>query len=169
MDTVLMVVAPDMFRDEEYAHPKEVFEARGARVVTASTRPGPVTGRFGLQAEADIALADADPADYRAVVFVGGSGASVFFDDPAAHALAREARDDGAVVAAICIAPSTLARAGLLAGRRATAFPSQQADLEACGAEFTGQSVTVDAPFVTANGPDAAYDFGEAVSDLAGL
>ena len=164
-----MVVAPVMFRDEEYAHPKEVFESRGATVVTASTRPGGITGRFGLEATADIGLADADARDYEAVVFVGGGGSEVFFDDPEAHALANDAYEAGRIVAAICIAPSILAHAGLLDGRSATAFPDREADLVLHGAAWTGQNVTVDRPFVTANGPGAAYDFGEAVAVLAGL
>jgi protease I len=169
MPAVLMVIAPETYRDEEYAHPKEVFERRGARVVTASTRPGVCTGRFGLTAVADIALADAAATDYDAVVFVGGGGAEVFFDDEAAHALAREALDAGRVVAAICIAPTILARAGLLTGRRATSFSSQASELRERGVLWTGDTVTTDPPFVTGNGPEAAYAFGEAVADLAGL
>lgn len=167
MSQVLMIVAPTMFRDEEYAHPKEVFESRGAVVTTASTRPGPAMGRFGLRTTADLAVADADPAIFDAVVFVGGAGAEVFFDDRDAHELAKRAHDLGKVVAAICIAPSILAHAGLLAGRRATAFPDREADLTSHGAIWTGDRVTTDAPFVTANGPDAAYEFGEAVAALA--
>ncbi|MDO8964303.1 MAG: DJ-1/PfpI family protein [Coriobacteriia bacterium] len=169
MPAILMVIAPEMFRDEEYSHPKAVFERRGATVVTASTQAGPCTGRFGLVATADVALADARAAEFDAVVFVGGAGAQVYFDDEAAHALANAAFEQGAVVSAICVAPSILARAGLLSGRRATSFPSQELDLETHGAIFALEPVTVDAPFVTANGPEAADAFGEAVADLLSL
>jgi protease I len=164
-----MIIAPEMFRDEEYAHPKAVLEARGAAVVTASTHPGPCRGKLGMTAEASLAVADADPADYDAVVFVGGGGAQVFFDDPAAHALARSAHDLGRIVAAICIAPSVLARAGLLEEVRVTAFPSQHDDLVAHGALWTGAPVEVSGPIITANGPDAAHDFGMAIADALGL
>jgi protease I len=169
MSSVLMVVAPTMFRDEEYEQPRAVFESRGASVTVASVCPGPITGRFGARAIADVAIVDADPGRYDALVFVGGAGAEVFFDDRDAHALARRAHDLGKVVAAICIAPSILARAGLLSGRQVTSFPDQEADLTSHGAIWTGQRVTVDAPFVTANGPESAREFGEAVAALAGL
>lgn len=169
MSEVLMVIAPVTFRDEEYSEPKAVFEQRGAHVTTASVDPGPCMGRFGLEVNADIALAEADPADYDAVVFVGGGGAERFFNDADAHRVATGARDEGRFIGAICIAPSILARAGLLVGRRATAFLTQEHDLVAHGALWTGQAVTVDPPFVTANGPEAAAAFGEAVADLAGL
>jgi len=164
-----MVIAPEVFRDEEYAHPKAVLEGLGATVTTTSLRSGTCIGKLGMTAEATIAIADAEATDYDAVVFVGGGGAQVFFDDPAAHALARSAYENRLVVAAICIAPSVLAHAGLLQGIRATAFPSQKEDLVAHGAIWTGAPVEIDGSFITANGPDAARDFGMAIADALGL
>lgn len=169
MARVLMVIAPAMFRDEEYEHPKAVLESLGASVETASVSAGRCHGRFGTEAQATLSVASADAADYDAVAFVGGPGAEVFFDDPAAHALARAAHDARRVVAAICIAPSILARAGILDGVRATAFPSRREDLLAHGALWTGVPVEVDGSVITASGPDAARDFGRAIADALGL
>ena len=118
MPDILMVIAPETFRDEEYAVPRQIFEQHGARVVTASSKVGPITGKLGMVAIAGLQLASADASDYGAIVFVGGAGAQVYFDDPIAHALAHSAFNANKVLAAICIAPSILARAGLLAGRR---------------------------------------------------
>ncbi|MBW6468376.1 MAG: DJ-1/PfpI family protein [Coriobacteriia bacterium] len=169
MKTVLMVIAPETFRDEEYAHPKEVLESRGATVVTASTQAGTCTGKLGMEAQATIAVSESDALDYDAVVFVGGAGAQVFFDDPYAHALARAARESKRVLGAICIAPSILARAGLLRGWPATAFESQKDDLEAHGAIWTGEPVTAEGHVITANGPEAARAFGAALADALGI
>jgi protease I len=164
-----MVIAPEQFRDEEYERPRTVLEERGAEIVTASVAPGPCRGKLGMIAQADTGLFDVDPADYDAVVFVGGQGSQVFFDDLDAHRIARGAYDAGDVVAAICIAPSTLAHAALLEGRVATAFSSQEEDLKAHGAKYTGAPVEVDERIVTANGPDAATAFGEAVARTLGI
>jgi protease I len=164
-----MVIAPEVFRDEEYAHPKQVLELKGADVTTASTRAGTCHGKLGMAAEASVALTDVLANDYDAVVFVGGGGAEVYFDDLRAHELARDALAQGKVVGAICIAPSILARAGLLAGVRATAFPSQRDDLVAHGARWSDGPVEVDGAIITANGPDAAHDFGLALADALGL
>ena len=91
----------------------------------ASVAPGELVGRFGLKAQATISVAEAAERPWDAVIYVGGGGAAVIFDDAAAQALARaQAQSDG-VLAAICIAPSTLAHAGLLQGVRATAFPDR--------------------------------------------
>jgi protease I len=169
MPDVVMVIAPGVFRDEEYAEPKRVLESRGATVVTASVAPGECIGKLGLRVQATISVVDAAEREWDAVIFVGGAGAAVYFDDEAAHALARRAAAGSGVLSAICIAPSTLARAGLLSGVRATAFPSQQDDLVAHGAEWTGEAVTVDGRIVTGNGPEAASEFGQTIGNLLGL
>lgn len=166
MARALVVIAPEVFRDEEYAEPKRVLEEHGAEVTTASTRPGLCIGKLGMQATAEMSLADASERQWDAVLFIGGAGASVFFDDPVAHEVATSSAARGAIVAAICIAPSTLARAGLLRERRATAFASQRDDLIAHGALWSDDDVVVDGRIVTANGPAAAARFGEAVADL---
>ena len=169
MTRALMVIAPTVFRDEEYAVPKGVLEAHGIDVTTASVAPGECIGKLGMHAHGH---------DRRFVMPSRTRGTpwcswevparQVFFDDADAHELARAQRDSGRVLAAICIAPSTLARAGLLDGVRATAFPSQEDDLRAHGAQWTGEPVTVDGRIVTGNGPEAAEQFGEAVAAVLG-
>lgn len=169
MPDIVMVIAPETFRDEEYAVPKALLEGRGANVVTASAASGKCIGKLGMIAEAQMSVSDAAARSWDAVIFVGGAGAKVFFDDPAAHALAQNAYDSGEVVAAICIAPSILARAGLLGGVKATAFPSQKDDLIANGALWDDGPVVVDGRFVTGNGPESAEEFGNAVAALVGI
>ena len=169
MVEVVMVIAPEIFRDEEYAEPKNVLESRGAHVVTASLTPGECIGKLGMRAVAELSVAQAARAEWDAVVFVGGAGAAVFFDDENAHDLARAALRGGHVLSAICIAPSTLAHAGLLEGVSATAFPSQEQDLRSHGARWTGDAVACDGSIVTANGPEAATEFGETIAEMLGL
>ena len=72
--------------------------------------------------------------------------------------------EDEKVVAAICIAPSILVNAGILNGRRATAFPSERDNINAVGT-FTGKPVEVDGKIITANGPEAAAEFGKKIAD----
>jgi len=166
MKTALLVIAQEIFRDEEYAHPKAVLEARGVAVTTASLQPGLAVGKLGMTAVAEIDVATAGSRQWDCVAFIGGAGASVFFDDPDAHALARDTLAAGAVVGAICIAPSILARAGLLPGVPATAFASQRDDLVEHGAVWVQAPVVVSGRIVTANGPDAAHEFGQRLAEL---
>jgi protease I len=171
---VLMVIAPKDFRDEELLDTRRVLEQAGACVTLASRTISESRGMFGARAKPDIALDSARAADFDAVVFVGGSGAKVYFDDPAAQALARDAAGAGKLVGAICIAPSILARAGLLRGRKATVWDDQgpsgpfAGNLRAGGATFTGDEVVRDGRIVTANGPKAAEKFGRMLVESLG-
>ena len=122
---VLLVVAHEMFRDEEYDEPRRALEEAGNTVKVASSAPGEAIGRFGLTAPVDLLVSKADIADYDAVVFIGGPGAREYFNDPAAHKLAVEAAATGKVIGAICIGPHTPAAAGVLTGKRATCFPQR--------------------------------------------
>jgi protease I len=166
MKTTLMVIAPAVFRDEEYDVPKRLLESRGVAVVTASTHRGECTGKLGMVARADLTLDEAAARTWDAVAFIGGGGATVYFTNEQAHALARATFESGGVVAAICIAPSILAHAGLLDGVRATAFDSERETLAQHGAVWSVAPVVRDGSVVTANGPDAAAEFGTTIASL---
>ncbi len=163
---VLMVVAPQNFRDEEYQKPRQVLEEAGWQIEVVSKGINEAVGMFGAKAKIDKDISQLNVDDYSGVVFVGGTGAAVYFEDPNALSLAKTAFEKGKVVGAICIAPSILANAGILAGKRATAFSSEEENLAAKGAQYTGEPVTVDGKIVTANGPAAAGEFGEKILSL---
>jgi protease I len=158
-----MVIAQENFRDEELAEPKAVLQRNGVSVTVASAEKRTAVGKLGAVVQPDAALADINAGDFDAVVFVGGGGAEQYFDDPAALGLAGAAFDAGKVVAAICIAPVILARAGLLKGKRATVFPDGSDAISAGGAQYTGRPVEVDGKIITANGPESAEAFGMAL------
>ncbi len=161
--SILMVIASKDFRDEELFDTREVLEKNGGNVTVASTTLEKITGMMGGTATADILLSEVDAEDYDSVVFVGGFGSQQYFNDSTAHALAKKTVEKGKVLGAICIAPSTLANAGLLSGVRATAYESEKDNLTQKGAQYTGEPVTVDGDIVTGSGPDAARDFGKAL------
>ncbi|MBU1153352.1 DJ-1/PfpI family protein [bacterium] len=102
-------------------------------------------------------------ANYDAIVFVGGGGSSEYWNNPAAHKIAKEMAVMGKVVGAICIAPVILANAGILNGKKATVFPSEIERLKAKGAIYTCAGVEIDGRIITANGPQSAALFGEAI------
>lgn len=161
---ILMVIAPQQFRDEELFVPREYFMVHGATVTVASSASGKIRGMLGRSFSPDAKLADVSAADFDAVIFVGGAGAEAYFDDPAAHKLARDADAAGKVLGAICIAPAILARAGVLKGRSATAFASVRKILVAGGARVMDSSCVREGRIVTADNPAAAGEFAAAVA-----
>jgi protease I len=164
----LLIIAPSRFRDEEYFHTKEELEKAKIGTVTASKTTDVSVGMLGGKVKPGKTLNEVDVNAYDAIVFIGGGGSQVYFDDQSALNIAKRAESAGKIVAALCIAPSILANAGILRGRKATAFPSEEMNMRAKGADFTGASLTVDGKIITANGPAAAKDFGKAIAHALG-
>ena len=162
---IAMIIASNKFRDEEYADPKNVFESSGFSVTTASSTLNPCTGMMGGIVKPDILYTSVDPQDYDAVIFVGGGGSREYFDDADAQGIAKKTLAANRVLGAICIAPSILANAGLLKGKKATVFSSQAENLLEKGACVMPDNVVRDGNIVTGNGPGAGDRFGELVVD----
>ncbi|UCH89694.1 MAG: DJ-1/PfpI family protein [Thermoplasmata archaeon] len=162
----LMIIAPKNFRDEELFHTKEEIEKAGGAVTIASTTVGQATGMFGATANPNITIDSANVDEYDVIIFVGGGGSEIYFENPRALQIARDAYSKNKLVTAICIAPSILANAKLLQGRSATVWAGDKkyvGILERNGAKFTGKSVQVDGRIITANGPEAARKFGATI------
>jgi len=163
---VVMVVAHQDFRDEELREPKAVLEARGAAVTVASSALAPAHGMLGMTVTPGASLDDLDAGDYDAVVFVGGVGAAEYWSDLRARALAKQAVEGGQLLAAISQGTVILVRAGVLKLKRVTAWPTEIGTLRRRGGIYTGADVQVDDRLITANGPQAARAFGEALADV---
>lgn len=166
MARVLMVIPPERFRDEELFDTRAVLKAGDHHIVIASTSIGECPGSRGGRAYAEVTLDTQRAADYDAIVFVGGGGSKLLWEDEDALRLAREAADGDKVLGAICLAPVILANAGVLHGRRATVAGTEARAIEARGATYTGPGVTVDANIVTANGPKSSTLFGQRLVGL---
>ena len=159
---ILLVIAPSNFRDPEYYEPKKVLEKNGIRVITASTLKT-ATGAEGGVVNADLLLKDVKTSDYDAVAFIGGPGSYQFHDDPTSHEIAKHIVSSGKVLGAICAGVGTIAKAGVLKGKKATCFSGIADIIKAGGATYTGEGVTVDGNIITADGPRSAKAFGEAL------
>jgi protease I len=139
------------------------LENEGLKVTVASSSLAESKGMLGTVVRPDILLGQIKVDDYDIVIFVGGIGAREYFNDSAAHEIAREAVRKKKVLGAICIAPVTLANSGVLKGKKATVWSSEGGLLERHGAHYTGKPVEVDGMIVTADGPKAAREFGAAI------
>lgn len=165
----VFIIPAENFQDGELFDTRRFLDMTGALTVVASTRIGTTKGMLGNAAEATVAITDLRVDDYDAIVFVGGPGAKLYFNSPVALNIAREAAAKRKVLAAISVAPTILANAGVLRGVRATSFISERVTLERAGARYTGVPVERDGLIITATGPIAANGFARAIADaLAG-
>ncbi|MFH1678716.1 MAG: DJ-1/PfpI family protein, partial [Candidatus Omnitrophota bacterium] len=159
----VMIIAGKDFRDEELFQPKKILEDAGISVKVASRGLMEAAGMLGGRVKPDLTLQDINMQDFDAIIFVGGIGASVYWDDAVAHKIARDAYSADKIVAAICIAPVTLAKAGLLDGKKATVWPSESRELSLAGADYTAGAIERDGNIITASGPETAVAFGREI------
>jgi 4-methyl-5(b-hydroxyethyl)-thiazole monophosphate biosynthesis len=157
---VLCLLAPG-FEEIETLAPIDLLRRAGAEVTIASlTGEKLVTGRCQVTVQADATLAEVAAQDFDMLLIPGGPGVKALRSDGRPAQLARDYARQGKTVAAICAAPTVLADAGLLAGKRFTAHFSVHGELpQALGNE----RVVEDAPLITSRGAGTALDFGLAL------
>ena len=163
---ILMVVAQKNFRDEEFFEPRDVFEDEGVNITVASNSTEEAEGVLGGTVKPDIAISDANIADYDAIVISGGGGSREYlWNNEALREIVVQAFDMEKVVAAICISPVVLAKAGILEGKRATVFgdPASIKALKKGGANYEDEEVIVVDNIITGRDPASAVKFGQMV------
>ncbi len=163
---VLMVIAQKNFRDEEFLEPREIFEDMDMDVTVASNSTKEAEGMLGRKIQPDLSIDDAIVADYDAIVIVGGSGSREYlWSNEKLQELVKDAIEHEKVVAAICVSPVILARAGALEGKKATVFKDDACikELKKSKAVYENEDVIISDNVVTGRDPKCAEKFGEAV------
>lgn len=154
-----LVVMADGFEEIEAVTIVDVLRRAGVETTVAavgSTRT--LTGGHGIRLEADATLDAVREQSWDVVVLPGGAqNAKTLREDARVQALLRAQNEAGRRLAAICAAPTALARAGVLERREATCYPSFEGQLE--GARVRNQPVVVDGHVTTSRGPGTAMRF----------
>lgn len=163
---ILMIIASQNFRDEELLKPRDLFIKEGMKVILASSSLETSRGMLGATVKPDILINKVKVEDFEAIIFVGGIGASEYWNNPTAHKIIKDTVSLNKLICAICIAPVTLANAGILDGKKATVFRSEAKAIKRKGAIYTGKPVEVDGNIITASGPQAAEEFGKTIINL---
>jgi 4-methyl-5(b-hydroxyethyl)-thiazole monophosphate biosynthesis len=157
---VLCLLAPG-FEEIETIAPVDLLRRAGAEVVMASaTNEKTVIGRCQIAVQADALLSDVQTQDFDLLLIPGGPGVKVLRADGRPAALAKTYAQRGKPVAAICAAPTVLADAGILTGKRFTAHFSVHGELPSALAE---ERVVVDGQVITSRGAGTAIEFGLAL------
>jgi len=171
MKKVIFIIAFRDFKDEEYFQTREILEKNNIEVKTASTERGLAIGAEGGEAEIDFLVSEINPSDYDAVIFIGGPGALKYLDNDVSYKIAQKTITTGKILAAICVSPVILAKAGVLKDKKATVWSSPLDRnpvkiLKQNGATYENKPVVLDGKILTANGPSAVAEFGEKLVEM---
>lgn len=135
----------------------DLLRRAGITVVSAGLNPGPIRASHATMHLPDMDLDHALQQEYDMVVLPGGlPGSDHLANDARIIALLRRMAEKGLFTAAICAAPKALVAAGLLTGKRATAYPGV---LESLGITNSALPVVSDGKIITSRGPGTAIDF----------
>ncbi len=153
MSKVLLVV-DEGFEDLELYYPKLRLIEAGHTVHVATPDGEPRTGKHGYSATADLAITDADPNVYDALVVPGGSRSPEQLRvNGQAIRLVQGFEAAGKTIASICHGPWLLASAGVLSGKRATSYFMIRDDVRNAGAEYVDEEVVESGNLITSRTP----------------
>ncbi len=160
---VVFIIGHTKFRDEELLEPKKILKENGVNITIASSSLKIAEGMLGIKIQPDILIKDIKVENYDAIIFIGGTGASEYWNNKTAHYIASETLEKNKILAAICIAPITIANAGLLIGKKATVYQSEINKIKDKKAIYTDSKVERDGNIITAQDPSSANEFGKAI------
>lgn len=132
----------------------DVLRRAGIDVVSAALDDPNVRCLNNTVLVADTTLDAVLDESFDIIILPGGlpGGAEYLNADPRIHAIIKRQNEQQGLIGAICAAPQVLQTAGLLEGKKATAYPGV---LE----QATGNKVEKDGNIITSRGPGTAMDF----------
>ena len=168
---IAVLTANEGVEQIELTEPWDAVQREGGDPVLLAPEVGPVQAFNHLDKgdvfTASVAVGDADPADFDALVLPGGvANPDQLRTDPHAVHFVRQFAETGRIVASICHAPWMLIDAGLVEGRRITSWPSLRTDLRRAGALWSDEPLVVDGNLVSSRKPDDLPVFCEALVDM---
>jgi len=152
------IITTHGFEESELKDPKQAIEESGAKTAVITPDGNEVrgwsSGEWSSSIAADMAISQANAADFDALLIPGGTyNCDKLRKDGASVKFVREFFKAGKPVAAICHGPQMLIEADVLQGRRVTSYDSIKTDLKNAGADWVDEEVVVDQGLVTSRNP----------------
>ena len=151
----ILIPLTDGFEEIEATVALDVLRRAGLNVVTAGIPSSMLTGANGMKVTTDRKFEDVRAEDFDALVLVGGPGYKNLANSNKVLSTVREFDSKGKTIAAICMAPSILAKAGIINDKKATIYPGQERQIP----RPRGERVVVDDNIITSQAPGTAIEF----------
>lgn len=166
---MVYIMLAEGFEESEAIVPADLLRRAGIETALVSVEPGLVRGSHGICVQADLTFGQIDLSKAEMIVLPGGLGGVKNLSKLSGigHAI-QLALEEDKWVAAICAAPTLLAKRGFLQGKKAVCYPGMEDQLEGAEPQME-RGVVVDRPIITGRAAGSAFDFGlELVKALAG-
>ncbi|GHJ40034.1 DJ-1/PfpI family protein [Streptomyces sp. TS71-3] len=164
MTVKILLVTGDAAESLEVMYPYQRLSEEGYEVVIAAPARKKLrfvvhdfedgfdtyTEKPGYTWPADAAFEEVDPEEYAALVIPGGRAPEYLRGDANLKRIVEHFFTAGKPVAQICHGPQITAAAGVLSGRRTSAYPALEPDVRIAGAQFEDGDAVVDGMLVSA-------------------
>lgn len=162
----IATVITDLFEDSEFTSPKDALEKAGHTVVTIGFEAGStVEGKKGeATVTIDQGIADADPAEFDALLIPGGFSPDKLRKDDRFLDFTRHFAFKRKPIFSICHGPQLLVNAEVLRGKDITAVKQVAIDVKNAGANFYDEAVVIDpSGLISSRTPEDLPAFNEAI------
>ena len=153
----LLIITGDAGESFETLYAKHRFEEAGYEAIIAAPSKKPLNlvihdfepgwdtyvERKGYYVESDIAFEDVDPADYFAVLLIGGRAPEYLRHRKDVLALVHYFAQNDKFIFALCHGIQILVNAGLVAGKQLTCYEHVQSEVTACGGQYISDQEAV--------------------------
>jgi len=152
-------LATDGVEQVELTEPWKAVEEAGGEPDLVSLETGEIQG-FDHHDKADtlpvdVAVKDADAANYDGLVLPGGViNPDSLRTDADAMRFVRAFFEQGKPVGSICHGPWSLVETGVVKGRKVTSWPSLKTDIKNAGGTWVDEELVVDRGLFTSRKPD---------------
>ncbi|MEW6118310.1 MAG: DJ-1 family glyoxalase III [Nitrospirota bacterium] len=158
----VVIVLADGFEEVEAVSIVDVLRRAEIQTVIAGLHDGPIESARKVKVVPDTTVDTIRADDFDMIILPGGQpGSDNLNADERVKGLIKEFCSKGKLTGAICAAPYVLASAGVLSGKRATAYPSYKDRLGT--ATYEDRIVVEDGNILTSKGPGTALCFGLAI------
>jgi protease I len=170
----LFILMPKNFQDFEFNIPYTTLKSKGHSVDVAGLEPGEAKGSKELRHTPNLQLSELTNKDfdlYDALVVPGGPGSTQYlWDNKQIQDAVQYFNSKNKLVAFICYASIIPAQTGILNGKQATVYPTDEAKdiFSHHNVEFVDQGVVTlkDEKIITAQGPNFAQDFANEIVSM---
>ncbi|NJC26874.1 type 1 glutamine amidotransferase domain-containing protein [Neolewinella antarctica] len=166
------ILATDGFEEVELTKPRKALQDAGATVHIVSPKSGKIkawaTDKWGDEYKVDVVLdEETDGGNYDALLLPGGlmSPDALRINGSALAFVDHFAREDKPI-AVICHGSQTMITAGLVKGKKMTAFKAIRTDLMNAGANVVDEAVVVDGNLISSRNPDDIPAFNEKMIEV---
>ncbi len=161
MDKTALIILAQGFEEIEAITPIDLLRRAGIKVIVAGLENTRITGRSGILIECDVLLQESLGL-HDAIILPGGMpGTTNLTNSSLVETLIQSHSRAGRICAAICAAPTVLAKAGVLCGKKATCYPGNESELK--DALFSNVNCIVDHNIITAQSAASSIAFSLAI------